>query len=630
MTTTMTNSPSPGDIPPPPSDLAVPAGCAYARMAIGLLQGLLLYALYYRASAAQWSAPDPVLLRPAVLAALFVPLAAISAWSQMQPRKLLLWCLALTLAVMALGAYDAWRADLGSLLPQFPWGSPYKGYDALWQASGRLAWYLIGGLFVAQALVLAGNAEGRWIARYAGYYEIAWKLGLQLALATLFTLLLWLVLVVGSLLFAQIKLAFMGELLQRPWFAMPVSTLAFACALHLADVRPALVVGAHRLLLAVLSWLLPVSAILVALFLLSMLGTGLQPLWETGHATAALLGATLLLVVQINVVYQDGAPLAPRAGRFMRACLGLACLLPLPLVVLAVVSLRLRVLQYGWTVDRVTAAVLAMLAACYAVGYAAAVLRRRSWPGLVAPTNVAASFVLLALLAVFLSPLADPARIAVNDQVRRYQAGLFQDDKDGARFLGFLRFDGARFGVQQLLAVRDGRIRGSDAMRAKADEALYTQEPWNMIMLHAEKPALARVVRVHPDGRQLPAGFAGVQWNQAPDNVYLPQCLKGGGNACDAYYVRPDPQGEEMLLVLAEDDSATLFGRSEHAPDKGDAAPWAMVGRLFINEQCTALLRRDAERGRLDWRQPRQRDLVVNGTRLTLTVPEQYHNDCRH
>lgn len=220
--------------------------------------------------------------------------------------------------------------------------------------------FTVVGFYIAHALVLAGAAEQRWIARYRAYFEPGWKRLIQWKFSMLFVCALWLVLWLGASLFALVKLNFLTELLQQAWFAIPVMSFAFACAIYITDVRPTIVLGIRSLCLVLLSWILPTVTLIVAGFLLSLPGTGLEPLWATRHA-----GAALKL---------------------------------LPTVAIAIYALGLRVVECGWTADRISAAACLLVASCYALGYAWAACQRSSWLSSIASMNIFAAFLALAVL----------------------------------------------------------------------------------------------------------------------------------------------------------------------------------------------------------------------------------------
>lgn len=87
------------------------------------------------------------------------------------------------------------------------------------------------GLFIAQKLVFAGDAERRFIASYSRYFDAAWKHGVQFALAFGFSGIFWGLLFLGAQLFELAKLDFLSQLIAHRWFAIPVTTGVFAYAL---------------------------------------------------------------------------------------------------------------------------------------------------------------------------------------------------------------------------------------------------------------------------------------------------------------------------------------------------------------------------------------------------------------
>jgi len=114
-----------------------------------------------------------------------------------------------------------------------------------------------------------------------------------------------------------------------------------------------------------------------------------------------------------NCAYQDGEVASPYPtwlGRVTQA----AWLSLLPIVAIACWALGLRVQQYGWSEQRLWAALVALLAAIYALGYALSWLQPRRWMAGIARTNIAAAIVLCLSLLAFLTPIANIQRLAVN------------------------------------------------------------------------------------------------------------------------------------------------------------------------------------------------------------------------
>src|ERR1700686_4271967 len=92
-------------------------------------------------------------------------------------------------------------------------------------------------LFIIHTLTISGEADRKLIAFYPTHFDIAWKHGVQLVLAVGFVGLLWGLLFLGAELFRLINIEFLAELLKRPTFSFPVTTLAFSSAILVTDAR---------------------------------------------------------------------------------------------------------------------------------------------------------------------------------------------------------------------------------------------------------------------------------------------------------------------------------------------------------------------------------------------------------
>jgi len=580
------------------------------RILLGLLQGLLLHLLYHATTTHSWPATQPLAFGPLVLAASFVPLLLISGLGHLDRRRLVLWggCAALLLA--ALAGYDAWRvADLP--LPPPPAARQYATpglYRSVFP-SERLWFFAATGFFIAHTLVLAAVRDGRRIAAYPTYFDTAWKLGVQLAFSGLFTGITWLVLALGSQLFELVKLDFLTRLMRESWFAIPVTAFAFACAMHLTDVRPAIVRGIRSLLLVLLSWLLPVAVLLIGGFLATLPFTGLAPLWSTKHAASVLLCAAAACVVLVNAAWQQGED-ERAVARVVRVAARIAALLLAPLVLIAVYALFLRVRDYGWSADRIDAAACMLVAACYAAGYFYAGLRP-GWLPLLARVNIGVAFVVLGVLLVLFSPLLDPARISVASQVARLASGKVKPD---AFDFAFLRFDGARFGRAALDRLERMPVPDADVVRRIA-AVRRMESRWDRKGVAPRPLELAANLHMHPDGARLPDAFLRTDWAaRQPSNLY-PACLREVGQACDVFLLdvtgdgKPEvllfgrPAAYEASLVLQEDAQggwsalATVSLPGMHCPDANAALA---AGKVNVTTPALADVLVGGVRGQLE------------------------------
>ncbi len=567
------------------------------RFFTGLAQGIALYILYYVADQKIWPATDGPLFAAMLTVAAIVPLILIAGAGQMRLRTLAIWTGAAVILCAGAGAYDIFRDPVvistDSIRPRH---MPSFQFCAAFAAL----------MFILHALVSAGDADRRRIARYPTYFDVAWKLGVQTALAALFVSVFWLLLGQGAGLFKLIKIGIISDLLRERWFSIPATAMAFACALHITATRTSLVTGARTLTLTLLSWLLPVMTLFVMAFLLALPFTGLDPLWNTRRATSILLAAAAALIILVNTAYQDGQPDTPVATVLRTARL-IAALTLSPLVVLAGYGLLLRVQQYGWTPSRILTLACVIVAACYAAGYGYAALRSRLALKQLEITNIATAGTIVAVILALLSPLADPARISVADQLRRLQAGKVAPEKFD---LAFLRFHAGRYGAAAL----DRIAAEIPSLAERAKLAMAAQSKWQI--LHQTQPVTAENRRnhisvIHSGNKTLPDSFVEHDWVKSARAWSLPRCMIGKA-VCDAIIVDLDGDGRDEILVSAGTSSAlTAFQERD--------GTWHDLGRVH-NSACPNV-REELRTGGFRLIEPQFKDIEIAGQRLRLNPP---------
>ncbi len=553
---------------------------AIARLVIGLLQGVALYLLWRAAVEPIWVAELRPLFAAVALVIVYVPLIALVGLGSLRLRTFLPWTIVAALVLAGLGVHDAGRAvDARS----GPWPS-----FGLWVSAAAM-------LFVAHHLIAAADAERRIIAPYPRYFEIAWKNGVQLVLSCAFVGVFWLVLYLGAALFDMIGIRQLHDVIGERWFAFPATTVMAAAAIHLTDVRAGLIRGIRTVVLTLLAWLAPLLAGLAAAFLLALPFTSLEPLWRTGRASALLLGAAATLIVLINAAYQDGQPDRPPPAP-LRWSGRLAAILPAALIGLAAYAIWLRVDQHGLTPERVLGIACVLVGACYALGYAAAALRAAPWLKPLESTNVVAGVAAVAVLLALFTPLADPARLSVADQLRRLRNGTVS----AAEFdYDFLRFGGGRYGksaLEQLAA--QGGAAGERATEAQQRDSRQRRQEATIT------PEIRRAnIKVWPDKRSLPDSFLRQDWSKGWP---LPSCLTAKAE-CEAFFGDLTSDGVAEVLLSA---SGMISAYQEQE------GRWELIGRLEPGN-CPGLA--EAMRaGNLAPAPPRFADLDVAGQRLRL------------
>jgi len=318
------------------------------------------------------------------------------------------------------------------------------------------------GLFVALPWLQGRQRHGHWRIPYADLFELAWHNALCLLLALIFTGIGWAILMLGAELFALVDITVFRELVRSEPFVRPASSVLFMLGMLIARSQHKPVQMLRQILFALCKGLLPVVAAIAVLFAASLLFTGLEPLWQTGHAAGILTLLIALLVLLTNAVWQDGHAGASRPApyaRFLRWLVELGLLILPVYATLTLVALGLRIDQYSWTVGRVFGVLVALLASGYALGYAAAVLRgwpkraeTSGWLAPIAPVNQALSWTIILLAVLVNTPVLDAYRISAASQVARLRADMTLLDGEVLRYL---RFGNGRRGYEALQALRD-------------------------------------------------------------------------------------------------------------------------------------------------------------------------------
>jgi hypothetical protein len=571
-----------------------------ARLIIGLGQGFALWALFNAVVTHSWPSTNFDLFGPAWLIALFVPVTAVMTLGSLRPFILCAW---LATAALFLGVVGLHEVARGSMVSHQITGTFEQ--RAQIYAAVALA------LFIAQALVAAADGERRIVATYSRYFDVAWKQEVQLLLALLFLGMFWGVIWLGAALFHLIGIDYLENLISRASFAMPASTLAFACALHLTDIQVALVQGMRNLLHILLAWLLPLAAMLILAFIVSLPFTGLELLWRTSRGSEIVLSAAAVLVVLINTAYRDGTITAtPTILRWT----GSAAALCLPvLVAISAYGLALRVDQRGWTESRIIALACVVIGACYAVGYAGGAVVSARWLKWLEATNVGTAGGIV-LVIVSLTAIADPARLSVMDQVARLEAGRIT----AAEFdFKYLRFEAARYGRDALDQLKHAAWASTD-IKQKASNALALTAPYGWV--RPSETQLA-AMPVFPRGQMLPQSFVRQNWAKYSydSHIYsysLPSCLSNSRDQCEAFVTTAPDDGQIIIVAgLKLRAQAEAFALNS----KGT---WDAIGALSNTIVCESV-RQALRTGEYRWVAPRQMDLDVGDQRLSIR-PEQW------
>ena len=573
---------------------------ALLLLALGAALALAVHLLTRGPAAWQWT-ENP--LRLGTAAALTAG-GIVFAFSLERPRWL--WSVVFAAgAGLVIGFVTYWNGQPDS------WGAG-EGWQL---ASALLA------LVIAVPLFQASRDAGRWNLDYRVVHAHILTNIVLWFVAWGFVLITFLLILLLSELFQLIGIALLHDLLDEEWFPWLLIGGAFGAAVGLLRDRDKIVGTLQRVATAILSFLAPILAAGLVLFVLALPFTGLEPLWEQTRATTPILLVCILgAVVLINAVVGSGSNEDEARPRIVRWAAAALAVVVLPLAIVAAVSTGKRIAQHGFTPDRLWAAVFVAITVAGAAAYLLAVIHGRAgWPALLRTLNVRIA-VGICLVALFLAlPIVSFGAISTRDQVARLQSGRIAADKfDWAA----LRYDfgpSGRRALERLVRSPNATVR-EHARAALAAESRYGAR--NDIETYVEAP---REVRVFPAGAAVPPALRQAVLGR-PGN---PGVCRGKGECL--LFLKPGEQRAVVLMDRCAGSGATGQDRQtdcEVVPTVLEpfANGWRDVdsrsspnvigsGRTFAEEQA-AKLRREREairKGDVEIREVTRRQLFVGG-----------------
>ncbi len=384
---------------------ALPQSARKAFAAIGLAQGFTYWLHHLGQPFAEgWSSGCAMAV---VVWVSVAGLAAQGAWTGRNPLRLFALCgsLGVPFALSAAWVWaDAHRVDRGLGIGRFPF-------------TAFAAFYIL--LPFLQTFQRSGAARFP----YSALFFHSWTNFFIGAMGLLYAMLLAIVLLLWGALFDLIGIEFFSKLFGEEWFVRMTYPTVFGWGIAAGRDGARFADAGRTAALAAFRFLLPLLAFVTFLFLAALVSTGLQPLWDTGHAAALLLALCLALVLFANAAFEDGARdplLAPWARWVARAAL-----VVLPLVAgVSCYAIWLRVDQYGLSPQRFLGSVFGAIALGYGFAYAFAALRwRTAWLAPLRRSNVVLALAVAATLLLLESPILDPLAWSARSQLDRLLSG---------------------------------------------------------------------------------------------------------------------------------------------------------------------------------------------------------------
>lgn len=522
---------------------------------IAVAQGIFLLLLRDAHDSGTWPAESPLWSFPLWTLSLAVPVLLLLSLEAGRELATIKWVTAFAAVIGLAAIYVGYQAQ--------PFGEfRLSTLSFVFGASITLACF--------KALMYIQQRAAGTAMSYAELFTYSWRNFLTLALALIFVLAFWLILILWAQLFRVIEINFFDELFRMDWFLYPVLGFAHGLGIIIFRNLTNVIDSITKLLQGLIKLLLPLVVFVAAIFILSLPVVGFDGLWATGRGTSLLLWLLAIILFFTNAVYQDGRETHPYPKLIHRMIYAGICIGPL-ISALSFYGLWLRVDQYGWTVSRCWAFVAWLVLTLFAIGYTQGIVRKRdTWTTELARVNTAMGLVVLVLMLVANSPALDFRKISLASQVGRVESGETEwKDFD----FWYTRNSLARPGYLKMEALKQ--------TFAETDPELVTliDNPRNLVFARPLRPVsdLWREMKYRPEPFEVP-GELRSRIERQNINRYSTESVLIRDNF--------DNDGEfEYLLVFLNEDaiSGSLFFYQENGEWLSGSVSQSWTGKALQN-----------------------------------------------
>ena len=261
---------------------------------------------------------------------------------------------------------------------------------------------------------------------YPALFLQAWSVVLRFAAAGAFTGLFWLVIQLSDAVLSLVGVDVIGELLRHE--LVPILLTGALLGLGMAVVHDLADLLSPYVVLRLFRLFLPAMLAVMLVFLIALPIRGLDGL-AGGLSPALLLLAMVaggIALVSITIDQSDAD--ATDSPLLLRSARGMALALPL-FAALALWAIWLRVAEYGWTPERIFVGLIGAVGLGYGGLYAVAVLRGGPWMERIRQGNIRMALVVIALAALWLTPILNAERLSVASQMARFNSGALPVEK---------------------------------------------------------------------------------------------------------------------------------------------------------------------------------------------------------
>ncbi|WP_166416646.1 DUF4153 domain-containing protein [Cochlodiniinecator piscidefendens] len=315
-------------------------------------------------------------------------------------------------AALMLGLIAASLLTLASF--RFPevWSITIYGHEII-------SYFMV--LFLSLPFVIAQmTSESKW-RDYEALFDQSWTIVVRYAAAFLFVGVSWLIVYFCDALLSVVGIPYIGDILEVDFVPFVFTGVALGAAVavvnELSDyVSAFLIIRLFRLIL-------PVFTLVVIVFIVALPIRGVGHLFGDLSPAATLMSIAALVMLFVSSAVDRDDECAVKTPLMSVATRLLALTLPV-LSGVALYSIWVRVIEYGWTPDRVDAAVVGVLFLAYGFSYLVPIVRvRNDWMSRIRRANVFLALGGIAIAMLSLTPVLNPKQISTSSQVSRYATG---------------------------------------------------------------------------------------------------------------------------------------------------------------------------------------------------------------
>lgn len=472
-----------------------------------------------------------------------------------------------------------------------------------------LLWSHLTLAYILTPFIQARDPAHRWRFDYSALYRHAWNNGLLLFMASVMLGVFWLLIWLWSGLFSMLGVDQFKRFFNSSGFIWVASATVIAAGLRIGQERGQVIDALRNVLQAMCRFLLPLTVVILLLFVVFLPFTGLAPLWATRHATPILLTLVFAHVALLNGVVQDGQ----QTGHYPRPLrlLADASSLCLPLLAgLAMHALWLRIDQYGLTPDRVLAALLALVALVHGLALVRAVLRRdAAWLSGLRQSNPPLALFTAFLLVLMHVPMLSPLQLSAANQYQRLINATLPAERTD---LGALRFQLGEPGRRYLQALREalGEPWEDEALRMRLQGDLQRLDSADHYWAWRREQEVAAAP---------PVPWIGERVTDDDGSLARAVNYQGCVDKCRLFAVDLDRDGQsEVLLLRAEPWVVPVFGQAA-------AGSWGRIGQLRVTVGVlpdSDVLSEILQRSEFELVAPRFNAIEIDGVRLEPAIGE--------